>query len=63
MDLDVSADKLWWHTPYRDALGGSVIRIDRRGYRITLPARSARMWVREAAGVPPAAMKVGQSGN
>ncbi len=62
VDLDVSADKLWWRTPYRDALGGDVIVIDRRGYRITLPARSARMWVREAASVPLAAMKVQQSG-
>ncbi len=62
VDLDISADKLWWRTPYRDLLGGSVINIDRRGYRITLPPRAARMWVREAAGVPIAAKKVEQPG-
>jgi alpha-amylase len=63
VEIDISADKLWWRTPYRDLLGGTVINIDRRGYRITLPARTARMWVREAAGVPPAAGKEAQSGH
>jgi alpha-amylase len=46
VDLDVVADKLWWFNDYRDLLSASVIRIDRRGYRVTLPPRTARMWVR-----------------
>ena len=47
VDLDIVADKLWWRTGYRDVLSGNVINIDRRGYRVTLPARTARMWVRD----------------
>lgn len=50
VDLDIVADKLWWFTNYRDVLSGNSIRIDRRGYRITLPPRTARMWVREDVG-------------
>lgn len=51
VDLDIVADKLWWRSYYRDVLSGNVINIDRRGYRVTLPPRAARMWVREAAAV------------
>lgn len=51
VELDIVADKLWWRSNYRDVLSGNVINIDRRGYRVTLPPRTARMWVREAAAV------------
>lgn len=38
---------LWWYTDYRDALGsGDVVNIRSSTYTFTLPARSARMWLR-----------------
>ncbi len=49
VSLDIDATKLWLRADYRDVLSGNIINIDRRGYRLTLPARSARMWVRAIA--------------
>jgi alpha-amylase len=51
MDLpvDVVADKLWRLTSYQDVLSGDSFRIDQPGFRISLPARTARMWLRSAA--------------
>jgi alpha-amylase len=47
IDLHISADKLYWQRDYRDLLSGHLIRIDRPTYRINLPPRSARMWLRQ----------------
>jgi len=49
VDIEINAnfDKLSWYTTYRDVLSGAQIRIDRRDYRITIPARSARLWLRD----------------
>jgi alpha-amylase len=39
---------LWWYTDYRDTIGGtSVVNIRSSSYTFTLPARSARMWLRQ----------------
>ncbi|MCB1555510.1 MAG: alpha-amylase family protein [Xanthomonadales bacterium] len=38
---------LWWYTDYVDTLGsGHVVRIAGPNYTFSLPARTARMWVR-----------------
>lgn len=54
--IAVSADKLWWSTPYRDVLAGGTLVIDRRPQTLVLPARSARMWLRD----PPAPARTGR---
>jgi alpha-amylase len=39
---------LWWHTDYRDVLDStSVVNIGSGWYTFTLPARRARMWLRQ----------------
>jgi alpha-amylase len=45
--VGMSNSVLWWYTDYRDALGsGSVVNIRSSSYTFTLPARTARMWLR-----------------
>ncbi len=37
---------LWWHTDYRDVLSAHTVRITSSNYTFSLPARTARMWLR-----------------
>lgn len=37
---------LWWNTDYRDVLSTNVVRITSASHTFSLPARSARMWLR-----------------
>ncbi len=46
LELPVSADKLWRGASYRDLLGSDVVNVAESTH-VTLPARSARMWLRE----------------
>ncbi len=44
--LPTTADKLWHGGSYRDALGTNEFTVNEQT-RVTLPARTARMWLRE----------------
>lgn len=45
--VGMSNSVLWWYANYTDTLGsGSVVYINSASYTFTLPARSARMWLR-----------------
>lgn len=46
LELPTSADKLWRGGTYRDVLGTDAFTVNEET-RITLPARTARMWLRE----------------
>jgi alpha-amylase len=45
--VNMNNSVLWWYTNYTDTTGsGSVINISTGNYNFSLPARSARMWLR-----------------
>lgn len=45
--VNMNNSVLWWYANYTDALGsGSVVNINSASYTFSLPARSARMWLR-----------------
>ncbi|TXH76066.1 MAG: alpha-amylase [Lysobacteraceae bacterium] len=45
--VNMNNSVLWWHANYTDTLGsGSVVNIGSGSYTFSLPARSARMWLR-----------------
>lgn len=45
-NIDPVADKLWRGVPYRDVLGGGTLLIEQGGQPVSVPARSARLWLR-----------------
>lgn len=45
-NVGMSGSVLWWNTDYRDVLSTSVVRITSSNYTFSLPARTARMWLR-----------------
>ena len=57
-EVEAGGDKLWQQTPYRDVLSGDTLVLQSRRQRLTLPARSARMWLRE----PGSELRQPQSG-
>ncbi|MES2669795.1 MAG: alpha-amylase family protein [Pseudomonadota bacterium] len=45
--VNMNNSVLWWYANYTDTLGsGSVVNINSGNYTFSLPARSARMWLR-----------------
>jgi alpha-amylase len=45
--VNMNNSVLWWYANYTDTLGsGSVVNIGSSNYTFSLPARSARMWLR-----------------
>lgn len=45
--INMNNSVLWWYANYTDTLGsGSVVNIGSASYTFSLPARSARMWLR-----------------
>jgi len=45
--VNMNNSVLWWYANYTDTLGsGSVVNINGSNYTFSLPARSARMWLR-----------------
>jgi alpha-amylase len=45
--VNMNGSVLWWNTNYTDTTGsGNVLRISGSPYTFSLPARSARMWLR-----------------
>lgn len=45
--VNMNNSVLWWYANYTDTLGsGSVVNINSGNYSFSLPARSARMWLR-----------------
>jgi alpha-amylase len=45
--VNMNNSVLWWNTNYTDTLGsGNVVRIGSGSYTFSLPARTARMWLR-----------------
>lgn len=45
--VNMNNSVLWWYANYTDTLGsGSVVNINSGSYTFSLPARSARMWLR-----------------
>lgn len=45
--VNMNNSVLWWYANYTDTLGsGSVVNIGNANYTFSLPARSARMWLR-----------------
>jgi alpha-amylase len=45
--VNMNNSVLWWNTNYTDTLGsGNVVRIGSSSYTFSLPARTARMWLR-----------------
>jgi alpha-amylase len=45
--VNMSGSVLWWNVDYRDVLTGSVTRITQANHSFSIPARSARMWMRD----------------
>ena len=46
-NVNMNNSVLWWNTNYTDTTGsGNVVRINSGNYSFSLPARSARMWLR-----------------
>ena len=46
--VNTSNHDLWWHTNYRDVIGGSDVQnISSSWHKFYLPARQARMWLKE----------------
>jgi alpha-amylase len=44
--VNMSGSVLWWNVDYRDVLTGNVTRITQSSHTFSIPARSARMWMR-----------------
>lgn len=44
--VGMSNSVLWWNTDYRDVLTGNITRITSSSHTFSLPARTARMWMR-----------------
>jgi alpha-amylase len=45
--INMNNSVLWWYANYTDTLGsGSVVNIASGSYTFSLPARTARMWLR-----------------
>jgi len=44
--VGMSNSVLWWNTDYRDVLTGNITRITSASHTFSLPARTARMWMR-----------------
>lgn len=44
--VNMAGSVLWWNTDYRDVLTGNITRITGNNHSFSLPARSARLWMR-----------------